>query len=87
MPYLIGRRQELTSTKCWADSGVVLTYFLDSSASDPKLHYDFGTKHYCRNFDQIEDWTKENAVKSVTMQSLWWSGGVDVLCEKFNWCL
>ena len=62
---------------CWADTGVLLKYFNPSpkEGEENQLVFDMGTYHYCRNFEKIRAWTEENAVDSVVMENLWWSGG------------
>jgi hypothetical protein len=43
-----------------------------------QLLFDMGTYHYCRDFEKIATWTRKNAVSSVKMDNLWWSGSNDV---------
>jgi hypothetical protein len=58
------------SVMCWSDTAVILQEIDDQG----RLVYDFGTQHYCRDFDRIKRWTKANEVKDMTMDNLWWGG-------------
>ncbi|EPE30615.1 hypothetical protein GLAREA_03582 [Glarea lozoyensis ATCC 20868] len=57
------------SISCWGDTTVILE-FID----EPYTKVDFGTLHYCRDFDRIGQWIKENGVKEVELDNLWWGG-------------
>lgn len=57
------------SITCWGDTTVILE-FID----EPWTKVDFGTLHYCRDFEEIRQWTKESAVRHVTLDNLWWGG-------------
>jgi hypothetical protein len=37
---------------------------------------DFATRHKCRDFSGIREWTTENAVHAVRMNNAWWGGRV-----------
>ena len=67
-------------SKCWGDVGSILLHHggnTTASGHDDTV-FDFGTLHYCRNFESIVEWTRENGVKSVTMDNLWWGGSRDI---------
>ncbi|SPQ23033.1 64a0ad20-e7e3-43d1-b9e2-d08983336c34 [Thermothielavioides terrestris] len=72
---------------CWGDVGAITLYYDDhgkpnempGSESDRDVSFDFGTLHYCRNFDTLNHWTKRNGVQSVTMDNLWWGGSNNVV--------
>ncbi|KAI0151864.1 hypothetical protein GGR57DRAFT_470578 [Xylariaceae sp. FL1272] len=72
---------------CWADSSVVIKYADVAEDFKKRWMLDFGTYHNCRNFDKLQAWTRNNAITSVSMQNLWWSGDRDVMCEEFGICV
>ncbi|KAI1264677.1 hypothetical protein F5Y18DRAFT_389778 [Xylariaceae sp. FL1019] len=72
---------------CWADSGVVIKYAEVTEDLRERWILDFGTYHNCRDFDKLQAWTHNNAITSVSMQNLWWSGDRDVICEEFGICV
>ncbi|KAI2994338.1 transcriptional regulator family: Fungal Specific TF [Aspergillus niger] len=67
---------------CWGDVGAVTLYYNGETTSETELFrdvsFDFGTLHYCRNFDSINQWTKENGVGAATMNNLWWGGSYGI---------
>ncbi|KAK3688792.1 hypothetical protein B0T22DRAFT_407429 [Podospora appendiculata] len=64
---------------CWSDVGAIALYYDDHEVAVPKglpdrerdVSFDFGTLHKCRNFDDLNAWTKDNGVQGVPMESLW----------------
>ncbi|KAB8229847.1 uncharacterized protein BDW43DRAFT_302806 [Aspergillus alliaceus] len=63
-----------TSLLCWSDIVPVLQEFEDDRLHTHVVKYDFATKHKCRNFEDIRDWTLRNGVKGVEMDNAWWGG-------------
>ncbi|KAJ5410364.1 uncharacterized protein N7487_004723 [Penicillium crustosum] len=64
--------------KCWGDVGAVTLYYNGDTTTEEgsfrDVSFDFGTLHYCRNFETIDKWTKDNGLKGVVMDNLWWGG-------------
>ncbi|KAB8250685.1 hypothetical protein BDV35DRAFT_388779 [Aspergillus flavus] len=63
-----------TSVLCWSDIVPVLQEYADDDLHTHVVKYDFATKHNCRNFAGIRDWTLRNGVKEVEMNNAWWGG-------------
>jgi hypothetical protein len=64
---------------CWSDLGTVLQPLEECKAPDckePRSMLDFGTRHKCRDFSGIREWTIKNAVRAVRMDNAWWGGRV-----------
>ena len=59
------------SITCWGDTSMILEHI-----EEPWTKIDFGTLHYCRDFNKIRRWTAENAVTELTLSNLWWGGGI-----------
>ncbi|KAE8317681.1 hypothetical protein BDV41DRAFT_572563 [Aspergillus transmontanensis] len=63
-----------TSVLCWSDIVPVLQEYADDDLHTHVVKYDFATKHKCRNFAGIRDWTLKNGVQNVEMNNAWWGG-------------
>ncbi|KAK2599608.1 hypothetical protein N8I77_011347 [Diaporthe amygdali] len=62
---------------CWGDLSTILQQIITAPGDTvPRSAMDLATKHKCRDFSAIAGWTKENAIESVRMNDLWWSGRV-----------
>ena len=65
----------MLSSKGWGDTGAITLFYDGKGTSYERLwlirgaSFDFETLHKCRKFDTINDWTKENGVKGVTMDN------------------
>lgn len=62
---------------CWGDlSSVLQNITIPEDGSKPRSAMDLATRHKCRDFDMVAQWTKANAVEAVRMNDLWWGGKV-----------
>lgn len=61
---------------CWSDLGTILQPLVEKPGKEPQSLLDFATRHKCRDFSSIREWTEENAVKAVRMDDAWWGGRV-----------
>lgn len=53
---------------CWADLTPIIKEVFPNLAPE----YDIETLHYCRNFDAILDWTRENGLQGIALEKGWW---------------
>jgi hypothetical protein len=60
---------------CWADTGLNFysTQWDQAAGKVVRKGMDFGTLHYCRNFDVITSWTSDNGVRDVLMDEDKWA--------------
>ncbi|KAL4899981.1 hypothetical protein BDW74DRAFT_183117 [Aspergillus multicolor] len=66
-----------TTFLCWSDIAPILMYFEDGDREARRAKkYDFGTRHRCRDFGALRDWTRENGVEGVVMGDAWWGGSL-----------
>ena len=67
-------------TKCWGDVSAIPLYYDDhgrpteEDSSRDDVSFDFGSLEYCRNFNALNEWTRQNGVQNVLMDDLWWGG-------------